>query len=504
MTTIADWAERPNPIDAGANIATARERFLDEPGVSALAVVEAGRAIGVVSRTMILAVDEGRASGDESIRRLTAAPRTLAADTPAADALAALLADGGCSDGVVVMQEDRYVGLLTQSSLLRSLNDGARGPAQTADRRRFVEMLGREVRTPMTGILAVAELLQRQPLTADAKAYVQTIVDSSDRLVRLLDDAISLALGETGRLETQAGPVRLRELMDGIQSDWQERRAQNVAVLVSYDGEPDLGVLADSGRLRQVFGHLIAAAVKATGQGAVEASLKARVTAEGVRLEGRVRDAGPGLPPEKLARIFEPTAQAEESGRAGWTGIGPALCRHIVEAMHGAIGAESNVGEGVTVTFTMMAARLDAESGEDAPGQIAGKGGLHVLVVDDNATNRMVAEGLCEMFDCTSESAVDGVEAVEAAKTGRFDLILMDIKMPRMDGMEATRIIRGLPGAAGKTPIIALTANADPEDAKAYVACGMCSVVEKPIKPERLLLAMNAALDRLPDSARAA
>ena len=173
--------------------------------------------------------------------------------------------------------------------------------------------------------------------------------------------------------------------------------------------------------------------------------------------------------------------------------------------MHGAIGAESNVGEGVTVTFTMMAARLDAESSQDAgPAQIAGKGGIHVLVVDDNATNRMVAEGLCELFDCTSESAVDGVEAVEAAKTGRFDLILMDIKMPRMDGMEATRAIRALPGAAGKTPIIALTANADPEDAKAYVACGMCSVVEKPIKPERLLLAMNAALDRRDDSARAA
>ena len=322
MTTIADWAERPNPIDAGATIATARERFLDEPGVSALAVVEAGRAIGVVSRTMILAVDEGRASSDESIRRLMASPRTLAADTPAAEALAALLADGGCADGVVVMQEDRYLGLLTQTSLLRSLNDGARGPAQTEDRRRFVEMLGREVRTPMTGILAVAELLERQPLTADAKAYVQTIIDSSDRLVRLLDDAISLALGETGRLETQAGPVRLRELMDGIQSDWQERRAQNVAVLVSYDGEPDLGVLADAGRMRQVFGHLITAAVKATGQGAVEASLKARVTPEGIRLEGRVADAPAGpasVPPSAVTSskpCTGPSAPRATSARA--------------------------------------------------------------------------------------------------------------------------------------------------------------------------------------------
>ena len=118
----------------------------------------------------------------------------------------------------------------------------------------------------------------------------------------------------------------------------------------------------------------------------------------------------------------------------------------------------------------------------------------HILVVDDNATNRMVAETLCEMFDCTSESATDGVEAVEAARTGRFDLILMDIKMPRMDGVTATREIRALPGAPGRVPIIALTANADPEDAAGYLRAGMNGVVEKPMKPENLLRALQENL----------
>jgi CheY-like chemotaxis protein len=151
----------------------------------------------------------------------------------------------------------------------------------------------------------------------------------------------------------------------------------------------------------------------------------------------------------------------------------------------------------VTVTFELMAPRLDVEAGaEEDRGQLAASGSIHVLVVDDNATNRMVAEGLCEMFECTTECAQDGVEAVEAARSGRFDLILMDIKMPRMDGVEATKAIRAFPGPAGQVPIIALTANADPEDAKDYLACGMSSVVEKPIKPERLLAAMNAALER--------
>jgi CheY-like chemotaxis protein len=118
----------------------------------------------------------------------------------------------------------------------------------------------------------------------------------------------------------------------------------------------------------------------------------------------------------------------------------------------------------------------------------------HILIVDDNATNRMVAEALCELFDCTSEQVTDGVEAVEAARTGRFDLILMDIKMPRMDGIAATRAIRELPGRAGCAPIVALTANADPTDVATYVAAGMQDVVEKPIKPDRLAAVLNALL----------
>src|SRR6185312_7786514 len=148
----------------------------------------------------------------------------------------------------------------------------------------------------------------------------------------------------------------------------------------------------------------------------------------------------PGLEPEHLARIFEPAALSQEKVRAGWTGLGPALSRRIIEAMDGVIRADSNAGEGVTVTFELMAQRVEHKADEGlAGGEEARTRGVHVLVVDDNATNRMVAEGLCEMFGCTSETAEDGEQAVEAARSGRFDLILMDIKMPRMDGMEATQ-----------------------------------------------------------------
>jgi signal transduction histidine kinase/ActR/RegA family two-component response regulator len=497
MTNIARWAEHPVPIDATDTIGSVRRRFLDEPALCALPVMDGASPLGVALREVVLAVADDPMTCEAPISRLAARMRALDARAPAEEALAVLTTEGGCAEPIMLLDDGRYAGLLTQQSLAKALSASEPRPQGGAseDHRRFVEMLGRELRTPMTGVLAVTELLQRQPLTSDAQAYVQTIIHTAETVVRLLDDALDLALGESGRLQPENKPVALRQAMDEVQADWQGGDRANVAVLVSYDGDPDLAVLADGGRLRQVFANLISAAVKTTRQGAVEASLKARVLADGVRLEGRVRDAGPGLPPEQLALIFDPMS-SQDGARNGWSGLGPAVCRRIVEAMHGSIRAESNVGEGVTVTFELMAPRLEEAARDELEGAQAGSGGgLHVLVVDDNATNRMVAEGLCEMFDCTSETAEDGVEAVEAARSGRFDLILMDIKMPRMDGVEATRQIRSLPAPIGQTPIIALTANADPEDAKTYIANGMSSVVEKPIKPERLLNAMNAALE---------
>jgi len=495
MTSIAHWAERPEPIDASATIAQARARFMEDATPEALVVLDGGRVLGVVGREVVLASDEAVATASAPVTRLMATPRTLSASTPSSDALAALLTDGGCAEPVVLVERDRYAGMITRGSLLKALQARAERNSGADIRREFVEMLGREIRTPMSGILAVADLLQRQPLTADAQAYVKTITASTEGLLRLVAEAIDLAMGETGRLEAKPEPMTLRTSMDDIQGYWQTQSSE-VAVMVSYDGDPDLEVMADARRLRQVFDNLIAAAVKTTRRGAVEASLKAHVVPGGVRLEGRVRDGGPGLAPEHLANIFEPAALSQEKVRAGWTGLGPALARRIIEAMNGAIRADSNAGEGVTVTFELVVEQLERRAEEALAGADEGRTrGIHVLVVDDNATNRMVAEGLCEMFGCTSECAEDGEQAVEAARSGRFDLILMDIKMPRMDGMEATRQIRQLPGKAGQAPIIALTANADPEDAKAYLACGMVSVVEKPIKPERLLDAMNAALD---------
>jgi len=353
---------------------------------------------------------------------------------------------------------------------------------------RVFEAMLQEIRRPLDGAIAVGDLLQREALPDGAAAIVRTLVEQHTLLLRMLTEASDLSRARAGRLELDPRPVELRHFMDEIQEAWAAKARENDAALsVSYDGA-DFSAVVDGARLRQVFDDLIDRALQVTRRGGVEASLTARRAEAGLVIEGRVRDSGAAVAPERLARIFEPSSDAADAD----AGLGLALSRHIVQAMHGAIVAENNAGAGATIAFNFVAEEAMLDLGEEQTAQASRS--AHVLVVDDNATNRMVAEALCEMFECTTESVEDGVEAVEAAGSGRFDLILMDIKMPRMDGVEATRRIRAMPGICGVVPIIALTANADPEDAEAYIAAGMSAVVEKPIKPEALLNAMNACL----------
>jgi CheY-like chemotaxis protein len=210
-----------------------------------------------------------------------------------------------------------------------------------------------------------------------------------------------------------------------------------------------------------------------------------------VALHGHVRDTGPKPSPDELATLFVRDGSVGPCIRRAQVAHG--VCRALLDAMGGRIWAENNPGAGMVVRFTFEARACEASSPASAP---ALKG--RILIVDDNATNRMVAQTLVEMFGCSCETAEDGQEAVEAVVRGRFDAVLMDVRMPRMDGLAATRAIHALPGDAAQLPVIALTANAGPEDLKAYLAAGMQAVVEKPIKADRLLAALGAALSPAP------
>ena len=363
----------------------------------------------------------------------------------------------------------------------------------------FFDRVTADIRQQMDGVLAMTDQLDRQRLAADGQACVASVAEAAEGVRRMLDAAVDLKSVAQNGLQLIVGPVRLRDLMDEIQDRWQPRAAAaGVTLLVSYDGDPEAAAMADRKRLLQIFDGFIGEAVGAQSRGAVEAGLHAHVTETGIRLEGRVR--GP--------RDASWDAQDIESrirnidARLGLdVALGAMLARNLLTGMNGSLSKVANAGASDTAAFEIDLApivEVEEEHAEDA-GRAA-----HILVVDDNATNRMVAQSLVEMFDCTSEAAEDGEAAVEAARTGRFDLILMDIRMPRMDGVAATRAIRAIPGPIGLTPIIALTANADPEDAESYLAAGMNGVVEKPMKPEHLLAALQEALAPQDDAAAAA
>jgi two-component system, sensor histidine kinase len=354
----------------------------------------------------------------------------------------------------------------------------------------FSERVLTEIREQMAGALALTDQLARQRLTPDGEACVAGVADAASGVRRLIDAVGDLReVARTGVVLTMT-PTPLRELMDELEARWGARaRMAGVTLLVSYDGDPDACAMTDRRRLLQLFDGLVGEAVAAQSRGAVEVGLTVTLDDDGVRLAGRVR--GPRDPAwdeqDLLARI------AEIEARLGLeVALGSVLARRVLDGMGGTLSRQADAGASDTTTFSL---RLEHTAEADiAPASDGGRV-AHILVVDDNATNRMVAQSLVEMFDCTSEAAEDGDEAVEAARSGRFDLILMDIKMPRMDGVSATRAIRALPGPVGRTPIIALTANADPEDAAGYLAAGMNGVVEKPMKPEQLLAALQEALD---------
>lgn len=363
----------------------------------------------------------------------------------------------------------------------------------------FFDRVITEVCQQMDGVMALSEQLSRQRLAPDAEACVSGVAELAASVRNLMGLARDLRTVTTEGLALEFEALRLRELVDDVHSRWQpQAQASGVTLLVSYDGDPEACAMGDRRRLLQVFDGFVGEAVASMRRGAVEASVRTVAGPDGVRLEGRVRGA---RDPAWEGQDLETRVRDVEARFGLEVAIGVVLARQIVEGMGGALRSEGAGGASETVIFEVL-----LPAAEEAPveSQQAAERTVHILVVDDNATNRMVAQALCEMFDCTCESANDGAEAVEAARGGRFDLILMDIKMPVMDGVAAARAIRALPGRPGAVPIIALTANAEPEDAEGYLAAGMNGVVEKPMKPEHLLAALQQALGESDASAAAA
>lgn len=524
MPTIEVLTQRAEPVSPDAPASDVFARLQNEPDTLVIPVVQDDRPVGLIERNAFLTKIAGPFGhalyAGRPVRNIMDAEPAIVEAGVSIDAFCDTLlksGPGALMRGFVVTRNGRYRGVGTAVCLLQAINEkqrrqntelaeqaraltDSRTQALAAARAKsqFLAIMSHELRTPMNGVLAVAELLKRQPLNAAAQSHVQTIVDSSETLIRILQDALDLSRAEAGELELSPSPVVLRALMDDIERMWAPRASQDgVTLIVAYEGDTELVADLDLTRLKQVFNNLIGNAPKFARNGMVEASLKATPRGDTIRMKARVRDNGPGIDADRVDEIFEPFVHG--SGPDG-AGLGLSICRQIVDRMDGRIWAENNTGRGATFAFDIVVPRavaaVETETNVSSLVDLDLQSSPHILIVDDNATNRVVAQALCEMFGCTSETAEDGLQALEAVQERPFDLILMDIKMPRMDGMQATQAIRALDGPVCMIPIIALTANADPDDAKHYLSLGMAAVVEKPIKPERLRLAMNTALSQ--------
>ena len=496
METLARFVDRRDPVRPQDSCAVLAERFAAEPDAPALAVVEDGKPLGLIARDVFLAL---RTQSTDALAGVTAAavmdrdPLIVDAGAPVGEFIDDVLTrrPQAMGRGVIVIEDGLYLGLAGAAALVAARRARKAEARQTSA---LIEELSIGISHHLHNLIGFADRLDRQSLPSDARAWVRAISETSGELRDLTAYARELHWAQSERLVLRPAPCRLRDLADLVDARWSGRTGiENLRVMVSYDGDPTAAALLDAERVAQCFDALIhrahiGARNHAGAVGVIEATLRATPTERGLLLEGTVRDSTGGVFDNNLlAATQNPSSDLAVRLRM-------ALVTRTLAAMGGVFQVDQTAAGGALVAFRIevSAAKMDEAP---APERLATEDRpVRVLVVDDNATNRMVAEGLCSLFGCICESAVDGVEALEAARERPFDVILMDIRMPRMDGIEATRAIRLLPGAAGRTPILALTANADPTDMQNYIDAGMQGAVEKPVKAEKLAMALDSVL----------
>jgi PAS domain S-box-containing protein len=374
----------------------------------------------------------------------------------------------------------------------------ARAEAAAAAKTDFLANMTHELRTPLTAILGFSGVLrQSTALSAVDARQVGLIHDASQTLLGVIGDILDFSKLEAGGFELDPepfDPAGAARSAAAIVAD--QAAAKGLVLAVSVDGTMP-ALVGDAPRLRQVLLNFLSNAVKFTRAGGVDIVLSHAIEAGRCTLRAEVRDTGIGIDPAHIDSLFMRFTQADASvsRRFGGTGLGLAISKQIIEAMGGRIGAASTPGRGSTFWFEVdlpLAGETAAVRAEPDRPAAALERPIRLLVVEDNAVNRELITTLLSPFPIEMETAADGAEAVEAVGRARFDVILMDVQMPVMDGLTATRRIRAMSdAAAARTPIVAMTANVLPEQIARCREAGMDDHLGKPINPTRLLEALE-------------
>jgi CheY-like chemotaxis protein/nitrogen-specific signal transduction histidine kinase len=372
----------------------------------------------------------------------------------------------------------------------------AREMAEIADKAKseLLATVSHELRTPMGAIISMAELLRQTPLDATQERYAATLQQSARSLLTVLNDILDFSKLEADRFELDTAPFDLHDLVQSVAQGLQARASDKaLASGLDIGASSPRFVKGDAARLRQILSNLIENALKFTSEGAVRLHASARETGGKLMLRFEVTDTGIGLSDAEQGRLFLPYVQADRSvaGRYGGTGLGLSIARRLTQLMGGEIGCESVVGQGSLFWFAIPMER--SETGIQATEEVKEEQGRvfgHVLVVEDNAVNRMLIGAYLDEFGLTYDIVEGGTEAIVAIAGNRYDLVLMDIMMPGLDGIETTKRIRAMQGLIARVPIVALTAKAMKGDRETYLAAGMDSYVSKPIRGRELFAAI--------------
>ncbi|MBX7542054.1 ATP-binding protein [Qipengyuania sphaerica] len=452
------------------------------------------------SREEIAAVQERLLSGRTETERFTY--RRLLDDGEGkpvyieADCAIAYAADGGQREGIVVSARDITLRVELERQLKRAMRhaeNAARAKAQ------FLANMSHEIRTPMNGVLGFADLLRQRELDEESSRYAELIVRSGRSMMMLLNDILDISKIESGQLVLSMEEFDLRELAeDCVSLHLTNAERKGIRLKLSCEQGLPQRAISDPLRLRQILLNLIANAVKFTERGQVEVT----VQREGETLAIAVEDSGIGIAPSRIEQIFDPFIQEEASTtrRFGGTGLGLSISRQLAELLGGTLVVDSMPGVGSRFTLRIP---LDIPETNAAPGTAKGpatpapvlRSKARVLLAEDHDVNRMLVVAMLEQLGQQVTIARDGLEAVssalDAADTDTpFDLVLMDVQMPGCDGYSATRMIRGAGVDQSALPIVALTANAYPEDIAAAFDAGMQAHLAKPLVFEELAEAL--------------
>ena len=375
---------------------------------------------------------------------------------------------------------------------------------------RFLAAMSHEIRTPMNAILGFAQLLDMTDLDATRRGHVRAIKSAGEALMALLSDLLDLSQVEAGRMRVALEAFELPGLLEEVARWWRPAATQKgLELTVTMAPDVPRHIVSDRGRIGQVLNNYIGNAVKFTPAGRIELAVEMHAPEPGAapRIRFRVSDTGPGIAPQDIERLYKPFMQIEGQRREGW-GLGLSICASIAQAMGAEVGVESEPGRGSVFRFDLPARVAAAPHPGDEPAAAQGPtvppaaprpSGRHILLAEDNALNQQVMRQMLADMGHAVTVAANGFEALEVLERGGIDLVLMDVMMPGLGGVGATRQLRASDWPARDIPVIACSAHVSPDAEARYREIGMTAFLPKPVDRAELEAAIDTALNEATD-----